>query len=215
MINYIKPNKEKIALLIIDTQNDFTLFNAPAQIPGTLEIIPKLEKIVQEFRKKSKVIIHIVRIYLPDGSNVDLCRKNEIIQGKKIVIAGSNGAEIVDELKPQKNIKLDTEELISGQFQEISKHEWIMYKPRWGAFYNTHLDAFFKSKGIDTLVICGCNYPNCPRTSIYEASERDYKLILINDAISGIYTKDLQEMVNIGVNLMTTSDLLSWLNYDK
>src|SRR3989442_358297 len=31
--------------------------------------------------------------------------------------------------------------------------------------------------GISTLVCCGCNFPNCPRTSLYEASERDFRLV--------------------------------------
>ena len=34
-------------------------------------------------------------------------------------------------------------------------------------------------------MFCGCNFPNCPRTSIYEASERDFRVVLARDAISG------------------------------
>ena len=52
-------------------------------------------------------------------------------------------------------------------------------------------------------------YPNCPRTSIYEASERDYKIVLLEDAVSGFYPIGLAEMKNIGVFLMKSSDILA------
>lgn len=40
-----------------------------------------------------------------------------------------------------------------------------------------------------TLVFCGCNVPNCPRTSIHQASERDFRVVLAQDAISGLYDR--------------------------
>jgi len=49
--------------------------------------------------------------------------------------------------------------------------EWIMYKPRWGAYYNTILEKYLHNIGVNTVVVGGCNFPNCPRATIYEASE--------------------------------------------
>jgi nicotinamidase-related amidase len=82
-----------------------------------------------------------------------------------------------------------------------------MYKPRWGAFYKTALEEFLQDRGIDTLVFSGCNYPNCPRTSIYEASERDFRVVLAQDAISQLYSKDKEELKNIGVSLLSASEI--------
>jgi len=82
-----------------------------------------------------------------------------------------------------------------------------MYKPRWGAFYDTLLDSHLHRLGVDTLVFTGCNFPNCPRTSIYEASERDFKVVLVEDAISGLYPKGIEEMLNIGVHLASTESV--------
>jgi hypothetical protein len=59
--------------------------------------------------------------------------------------------------------------------------------------------------------VCGCNFPNCPRTTIYEASERDFKIVLAKDATSGIYAIGLQELRNIGVSVMSTEECLAWL----
>jgi nicotinamidase-related amidase len=113
----------------------------------------------------------VIRLYHQDGSNVDLCRKDLVRGGKQIVITGSAGAEIVDELKPSIDTALDSNLLLSGRLQQVGSSEWIMYKPRWGAFYGTPLEEYLRSLDISTVVITGCNFPNCPRTTIYEASE--------------------------------------------
>lgn len=49
----------------------------------------------------------------------------------------------------------------------------------------------------------GNNFPNCPRTSIYEASERDFKLGLVTDAMSRVYEQGIEELENIGVTMLT------------
>jgi nicotinamidase-related amidase len=56
------------------------------------------------------------------------------------------------------------------------------------------------------VVVCGCNFPNCPRTTIYEASERDFRIVLTEDATSVIYDKALQELKNIGVSVIFFSE---------
>jgi hypothetical protein len=45
-------------------------------------------------------VIHVVRLYCADGSNVDLCCKKDIENGKQNVMPGSDGAELMDDLKP-------------------------------------------------------------------------------------------------------------------
>ena len=124
------------ALLTIDTQNDFTLSNSPFAITGTFEVVAKMRQVLYAFRSTGRPIIHVIRIYNSDGSNVDLCRKRIVSElGKKLVITGTQGAELVDELKPSNSkVKLDTELLLKGRLQQVASREWIMYKPRWGAF---------------------------------------------------------------------------------
>jgi nicotinamidase-related amidase len=86
-----------------------------------------------------------------------------------------------------------------------------MYKPRWGAFHNTLLEKHLHGLAVNTVVVCGCNFPNCHRTTIYEASERDFRIILVKDATSLIYDMGLQELQNIGVSLMNTDECIAWL----
>lgn len=205
MDKYTEPHFSNSALITIDTQNDFTLDDAPAYIPGTKEVIPNMTHLLDVFRKNKLPVIHIIRLYNTDGSNVELCRKQIIEDGTAMVAPGSKGAELVEALKPDSSVALNSDELLSGDLQQIGNNEYVLYKPRWGAFYNTRLEQFLREKGVDTLMFCGCNYPNCPRTSIYEASERDFRVVLVKDAISQLYPKGEDEMNNIGVNLMTTS----------
>jgi nicotinamidase-related amidase len=206
---YTQSHIETSALITIDTQNDFTLHDAPAKIPGTREIIPNMSMLLNWYRDHGLPIIHIIRIYLADGSNADLCRKETIESGARLVCPGSEGVEIVSALKPDPSLKLDAGLLLDGGIQKWAGKEAVIYKSRWGAFYKTPLEDHLRSCDVDTLVFCGCNFPNCPRTSIYEASERDFRLVLIEDAVSGLCDKDREEMKNIGVELMTTDAFIS------
>ncbi|MEW8523203.1 MAG: isochorismatase family cysteine hydrolase [Candidatus Thiodiazotropha endolucinida] len=207
MTKYTEPHINNSALITIDTQNDFTLDNAPAQITGTKDVIPNMARLLDSYRKKGLLIIHVIRLYLPDGSNVDLCRRGIIEKGKGVVIPESEGAELVEDLKPDSSIKLNTNVLLAGELQKIGSNEFVMYKPRWGAFYGTRLEDFLKKHKLDTLVFSGCNYPNCPRTSIYEASERDFRVVLVKDAMSQLYPRGEEEMENIGVSLLGTHEI--------
>jgi nicotinamidase-related amidase len=102
---------------------------------------------------------------------------------------------------PDPTTQLDDELLLSGRAQRLGGREIVIYKPRWGAFFGTALDDYLVEHRVDTVVVAGCNFPNCPRTSIYEASERDYRIVLVADAVSGLYERGRAEMTNIGVTL--------------
>ncbi len=103
---------------------------------------------------------------------------------KQIIIAGSVGAEIMDELKPSTTTRLESSHLLLGRLQHIGPMEWIMYKPRWEAFYGTHLEEQLRDLGVNTVIIVECNFLNCPRATIYEASEQDFRIVLAQDATS-------------------------------
>jgi nicotinamidase-related amidase len=208
---YTKPVNKHSALLIIDVQHDFTLKGGSAEIPGTMQAVSYIKSLVEGYRKRGYPIIHVIRLYHLDGSNVDLCRKHSIENGKQIVTPGTNGAELMNELKPSSDTKLDCDLLLSGQLQLIGPNEWIMYKPRWGAFYNTSLERHLLNLGVNTVVVCGCNFPNCPRTTVYEASERDFRIVLAKDATSLVYDIGLQELKAIGVSIMSANECVSWL----
>lgn len=208
MDKYTEPHFTRSALITIDTQNDFSLENAPAHIPGTMDAIPNMVRLLEAYRNRGLPIVHVVRLYDEHGANAELSRRQAIIEGRPLVVPGTQGAELVEALKPDAAVRLDGDGLLAGEFQAIGDNEFVMYKPRWGAFYQTRLEAFLQDRDIDTLVFCGCNFPNCPRTSIYEASERDFRIVLVTDAISRLYPKGEEEIQNIGVQLMSSDELV-------
>jgi nicotinamidase-related amidase len=75
MSNFCNPDWANAALLTIDVQQDFTLPGAPAEILSTAEAVPGMQPLVWAFRQANRPVVHVVRLYRPDGSNVNLCRR--------------------------------------------------------------------------------------------------------------------------------------------
>lgn len=208
MDKYLKPHFENSALINIDVQGD-TLDNQPFEIHGTSNALPNIKRLLDTYRSYKLPIVHIVRIYKKDGSNVDSCRRTLIEEGAPVLVEDSLGAELAKGLFNDDAVRLDSKLLLSGGIQKITENEVIIYKPRWGAFFNTPIQRYLHELKVDTLVFSGCNYPNCPRASIYEASERDYRIVLAEDAISGFYERGKPEMENIGVLVDTTENIVN------
>jgi nicotinamidase-related amidase len=207
---YTRPSPESAALVLIDVQRDFYAEDARLPIQGTQAAIPGMAALATEFRGRAMPIVHVVRLYRSDGSNADLVRKQAIEQGARFAVPGTAGSQIAPELLPNP-VELDHESLLRGELQRIGPCEHIMYKPRWGAFYQTILEQHIRDIGCDTLVFAGCNFPNCPRTSIYEASERDFRIMLVSDAVSGLDDRGIKECRGIGVDVRDVAATLAWL----
>lgn len=85
---------------------------------------------------------------------------------RDFTIPGAEGSQIVNKLLPSPFIYLDTKSSLRGELQTVGDQEWIIYKPRCGAFYRTRLEEHLQELGVNTIVFSGCNFPDCPRTSI-------------------------------------------------
>jgi nicotinamidase-related amidase len=167
-------------------------------------VLPRIAALAAAFRAAGRPIVHLVRLYRSDGSNVDLCRRAAVQGGAQILAAGSSGSQLAPGVVDRGgSFTLAADELLDGRAQEVGPGEVVMYKPRWGAFYGTPLEDHLRGQDVSTIVFCGCNFPNCPRTSIYEASERDFRVVLADDAISGLYEQGRDELRGIGVRLMS------------
>ncbi len=211
--HYTRPLAGSAALVLIDVQRDFVDLpgnDAAMPVAGTRAAIPAMAKLATAFRERGLPIVHVIRLYRPDGSNADPVRRQSIERGARIAVPGSAGSQIAAALLPNA-VELDHPLLLAGGLQQIGATEHVMYKPRWGAFYDTNLDRHLRESGSNTLVFAGCNFPNCPRTSIYEASERDFRIVLVSDAISGLYDRGIQECRAIGVEVLGLSETLDWL----
>jgi len=201
--------------LTIDVQEDFSRPGAVAEIPGTGKRIPAMKRVLEAYRELKLPVIHVVRLYSVDGGNADLCRRQRIETGDTLVAPGTNGSELVSRLKPDAQVRLDAALLLSGKLQRLGHREWAMYKPRWDAFFGTSLEAHLRKRRIDTVVIVGCNFPNCPRATAYGASMRDFRVMLVADAVSGTYKRGIEELRRIGVETPDAGKCLAWLRGER
>jgi nicotinamidase-related amidase len=182
---------ERPALLIIDMQNDFVCEGSPYRVTGAAAIIPKIQVVLAEFRKRKLPVFHILRIHRPDGSDVEIIRQEKF---KKLpfAIAGTKGAAVIDELAPRAG-------------------EYILTKTRMSAFIGTELDLMLRTLGITTVVVTGIQTPNCIRTTVFDAIAYNYPAIIVDDAVGAtteeIHRANLRDMENIGVHVVKSNDV--------
>jgi nicotinamidase-related amidase len=203
---HLAPHWGAAALITIDVQRDF-LGDSPFGVTGTTEVLPALRHLTDVFRTAGRPIIHLVRLYPPH--DVDRVRRTLIEGGADFLRPGSPGRLLAPGLAPRPD--LDDDLLLKGEPQLLAPDEYALYKPRWGAFYRTSLADLLDRHDVDTLVFAGCNLPNCPRASIIEAHERDYRVVLVTDAVSQASEQGFREIAGLGTVLMTAAEVAAAL----
>ncbi|MEU7938648.1 isochorismatase family protein [Microbispora bryophytorum] len=105
--------------------------------------------------------------------------------------------------------ELDPDLLLAGHAQEIGPDEHILYKPPWSAFFRTRLLERLAERAVSTVVVAGCNYPNCPRATLVDATERDLRAVAVRDALSGWTADADREMAGMGIARLNTSEVVA------
>jgi nicotinamidase-related amidase len=210
MSEYITPNRAHAALLTVDAQRDYCDPDSPVKSAGAASCREPLGRLVRALRGAGMPVFHTLRYYRPDGSNVDLCRRDAVEEGMRVLMPGSLGAEPLAEMMPATAPRVDAQLLIDGGVQDLGPREEALYKPRWGAFYRTALEQRLQNLGIDTLVIAGCNFATSGRATVLEASERDYRIVLVPEAAGGLSAEAQQDLARIGVSLMDLDCCVAW-----
>lgn len=186
----------KTAFLIIDMQKDFCLPGAPFEVKGAITVVPYIKRALDACRIHRIPIIHVFRYYRADGSDVELTRYDDFMKAGGGCVQGTTGAEILDELKP-----------IEG--------EYLIIKQRWSAFFQTELDGLLKRLGVDQIVVTGVQTPNCIRATVWDANSFDYEVIVLTDGTGAktaeVHNANLIDMESIGIELMTTDELIKSL----
>ncbi len=181
----------KAALLIIDMQNDFVLEGKQLKLAGAPAVIPKIQCVLEEFRKRSLPVFHIVRVHRPDGSDVEIIRQ-DLFRTQPFAVAGSHGAAIINELAPRNG-------------------EYVLEKTRMSAFIGTELDLMLRTLGVTTIIVCGIQTPNCIRTTVFDGIAYNYPVVLVDDATGAaseeVHRANVRDMANIGVRVVNAADL--------
>jgi nicotinamidase-related amidase len=206
MDHHTQPSFSSIALVTINLQRD-ALDGGPMESPGTTALLQKARWLAEAFRRTQLPIYHMVRLYHRGGGNAELCRRHRLESGEAIFAPGTPGSELAAELFSDNYTLLDPGVLLTGGVQRIGTSESILFQPRWGAFYQTALERQLRAFEVTTVAFIGADYANALRPSIYEASERDFRIVAPEDAMAGLDDRGRDELRALGVNLMSAADL--------
>ena len=172
----------RTALLIIDMQKDFCLdgfatSRAGRPLDAARAIIPALAEMLAAARETAVLVCHVGFWTLLDhGSDSGpwlAQRRRATYASDKICIAGTEGAEIIDELTPQEG-------------------EIIIRKHRYSAFKGTDLDMLLRARGIETVVPTGVSTNVCVESATRDAFEYNYYVCVPRDGVAS-WNMDLHD----------------------
>jgi nicotinamidase-related amidase len=72
-------------------------------------------------------------------------------------------------------------------------------KKRYSAFFATDLDFLLRRRGATTLILAGINTTTCILCTAFEATNRDYRVVIASDAVDSM---DGEEMHRFALRLM-------------
>ncbi|MHB8368983.1 MAG: cysteine hydrolase family protein [Leptospirales bacterium] len=187
------PEIHHLALIIVDMQNDFVLPGSPVHVAGAQATIPSVRKLLDTARSRGWLVIHVVREYRRDASDVERPRAKDFLERGGYSISGTQGAGIVEELAPREG-------------------EVRIVKQRFSAFMQTELDLILRRLGVRHVVICGTQYPNCIRATAFDALSLDYEVTIVTSATSAqsqsIAEANIRDLQNVGIRCVSLEDFL-------
>lgn len=146
----------KPALIVVDMVKDNV--KEGSRLPITQEaraILPNLQRLLEESRRRGFPIVFACDSYL----------KDDFIFGGRMKphsVAGTEGAEVVEDLKPQ-------------------PADIVLPKRRFSAFFETDLAQRLQELGVDTIVVSGLTVEFCVLTTVMDGLCHDFSAIILED----------------------------------
>ena len=124
------------------------------------KIVPNIQALLDHARKQKVPIVYATDAHLPGiDPEFDLWGKH--------AEAGSWGAEVIDELKPQKD-------------------DFRVLKRKYSAFYGTDLDQMLRELKVDTVILTGIVTDICIQHTAADAFFRGYKIVIPKDCVEAV-----------------------------
>ena len=169
------------ALLMIDMQRDFVEPKGFGEMLGNdvslvRRCIAPCLRVLTAARQAGLFVIHTREGHRPDLSDclpAKLTRGGKTFIGEagpmgRILVRGEYGHDIIPELYP-----------IEG--------EPIIDKPGKGAFFDTDLDLILRTRGIQSLIVCGVTTEVCVQTTAREANDRGFEVLVPEDCCASYF----------------------------
>lgn len=170
-------NPGKCALLVIDMQEEYIRPGWKASwIPDATRQIPKIKNLIEFCRANNIPVIYTASSY----ENIFHDRPE---MARYFMPEGFTDPNQSGKWFPEPKI-----------WHEIAPapDELVIYKPSYGAFYDTPLETILHSLGRDTIIICGTLTNYCCGTTARQGYERGFKVIFGSD-ITSTDDPDMQE----------------------
>jgi nicotinamidase-related amidase len=184
------------ALIIVDMQNDFVLPGAAACVAGAYATLPKIRQALTFWRQLSWPVIYLYREYRRDGSDIEVSRLESFLRGKQICLPGSVGAKIVESIAPQPS-------------------DYQVMKNRFSGFMDTELDFILRRKSVESIVVCGTQYPCCVRATLVDGLCNGYHATCLTDATSAasadIAAANVRDLRDMGIHCVDVDGFIDTL----
>lgn len=149
----------KEALLVIDMLNDFVKEGAPLEVPAARRILPYLKIRIEEARKRKISVIYVCDAHRD--------KDEEFKKWASHAICGTEGAQVVEELKPEKD-------------------DFTINKRRYSAFLGTSLDLLLRELKVEKIYLVGILTNICVFFTAAEAAMRDYEVVVYADSVAAL-----------------------------
>jgi len=157
---------DSTALVVVDMQNGFCHPDGSLYAPGSEDAIEPVAALVDHAREADAQVIYTRDVHPPEQFE-DAHYYDEFDRWGEHVVEGSWEAELVDELP-------------------VETEDHVVVKHTYDAFYQTELEGWLDAHGIDTLLFCGTLANVCVFHSAASAGLRDFKPVLVEDALGYI-----------------------------
>ncbi len=176
------------AILVVDIINDFITGKYGSE--RAQAIVPRVKSVLDAAREAGAPVVYITDAHLP---GVD---REFQIWGSHAV-EGTEGAEVVDEVRPQ----------------EGDRH---LYKRRYSAFYATGLDALLRELGVGAVALTGVVTSICIQHTAADAYFRNYRVIVPRDCVEAVDDEAQEHSLNYmgemyGAEITTSDEVIRGL----
>ena len=159
-------NPSQTALVVVDMQNGFCHPEGSLYAPDSEAAIDPVAGLVERARDAGASVVFTRDVHPPEQFE-DAHYYDEFDRWGEHVVEGSWEAELVDGLDPRED-------------------ELVVEKHTYDAFHETQLDGWLDAHGVKDLLICGTLANVCVLHTASSAGLRDYRPILVEDAIGFI-----------------------------